>query len=169
MKFTQTHQIPPGQKCIDEKLPGGHNRTLSASANSDLDHSFLKKEPYRKTKQKVDISSVKNGCDLAVIRTAINPIMRFLVGLSFSKFPPAVSDELLTERGRLALQLPPLRNEFKRYSVDDIRDWRVCGSDKLSFEATFSDLLRRNFWKSDFLFIKTESGWRFDDHRQLEC
>jgi hypothetical protein len=144
-------------------------QACSVSADNGLGTSFLREEPYRKTKQAVDMSSIRNEHDLRVVRDAINPVMRFVVGLSFAGLPPAVSALLVTEHGRSVLQQPPLRNERKRYSVQEIRDWRVCGTDAVSFTGVFTDLFRKNPWERAFLFVKTHDGWRFDDHRAARC
>lgn len=140
-----------------------------AIAEQYLDNSFLKEEPYRKTKQKVDISSLQTAHDLSVAKEAINPIMRFVIGMSFAELPAAVNDKLLTDHGRTVLQRPPLRNELKRYSVAEINNWHVCDENKISFSASFSDLLQKNQWKEDFFFVRTDDGWRFDDHHVVQC
>lgn len=142
---------------------------VPAIAEQYLDISFLKEEPYRKTKQKVDISSLKTAHDLSVVKEAINPIMRFVVGMSFAELPASVNEKLLTDYGRTVLQRPPLRNELKRYSVAEINNWHVCGENKISFSARFSDLLQKNHWKEEFFFVRTDDGWRFDGHHVVQC
>lgn len=142
---------------------------LPASAKNSPDTRFLRSEPYRKTKQKVDISSIENEHDLAVLRDAIDPIMRFMVGMSFAELPPAVGDLLMTANGRTTLRRPPLRNEHKRYSVASVSDFTVCGDTAISCSAVFSNLLRDDSWRERFLFVKSASGWRFDGHREPTC
>lgn len=144
---------------------------LSTAGASGLNEGFLREEPYRKQKQHVDLSSVTSAQELAVVGTAINPIMRFLVGLSFADIPKVVSTELSTAYGRQVLRLPPLRKDAKknRYSVVNVKNWHVCGATSVSFDATFSDLLRRDFWDEKFLFVNEGSGWRFEAHREAEC
>jgi len=131
--------------------------------------SFLTEEPYRKTKQKVDLSSIKSQPELMVVKSAINPVMRFIVATSFTELPPYANEKLLTDHGRLVLRRPPIRNKFNRYAVAIMRNWKTCGDKQVSFEASFSDLLQKNFWHEKFLFVKTPDGWRFDGHREVDC
>jgi len=134
-----------------------------------LDRRFLASEPYRKTKQRVNLSSITDERDLAVIRDAINPLMRFIVGISFAELPPAVRDMLMTEHGRTVLRRPPLRNEKKRYSIAEMSDWKVCDETQVSFNAIFSDILKKNVWKETFSFVKSPAGWQFHDHAAAHC
>lgn len=136
---------------------------------NQLDTSFLKEEPYRKQKQKVDLSSIQTEQDLAVVKAAINPIMKFIGGTFFIRLPAVVEKDLLTENGRAVLQRPPVQNEHNRYSSQQIGPWRVCGEDTLSVQVRFSDLFGRKFWTQDFLFIHDGITWRFDDHREAVC
>lgn len=144
-------------------------QALPASAGQPFDISFLRDEPYRKTKQKVDVSSVKTEEDLLTIKATIDSAMALMVAISFVEPAPAVEKELLTDHGRLVLRLPPLRNAFKRYSVAHISNWHVCGDAAVSFNAVFSDLLQRDFWQETFLFVRSVDGWRFEDHREAKC
>jgi len=131
--------------------------------------SFLTEEPNRKTKQKVDLSSIKTQYSLLVVKSAINPVMRFIVDITFTDLPPYANNKLLTDHGRHVLRRPPIRNKFNRYSVATMRNWKTCGDKQVSFEASFSDLLQKNFWHEHFLFVETPDGWRFDDHRKVDC
>lgn len=130
---------------------------------------FLKEEPHRKTKQRVDVSSVKSEADMVVVGDAINTIMRFVIAMSFTETTRLMSSDLMTTHGKSVLKMPPIRNRFKRYSMYSLGNWKVCGKDALSFEATFSDILLRDFWTEKYLFVKTSGVWRFDDHRSLQC
>lgn len=141
----------------------------SASAGNYLDTSFLKDEPYKKQKQKVDLSAIKTEHDMAVVKQAIDPVMRFIVGLIFADVPPSVAAELMTEHGRAVLKRPPLRNKFNRYASHRIGNWRVCGAGALSIHVVFTDLVERRFWSEQFYFVNDGSGWRFDDHREAKC
>ena len=140
-----------------------------AAATQPLDTRFLKEEPYRKTKQKVDLSSIRTEHDLAVVKAAINPIMHFMVDVHFTEAPPELTEKLMTEHGRAVLRRAPARNKFNRYSVASMSNWKVCGDKMLSLDATFSDLLRRKFWQEQYLFVETADGWRFDEHTQAQC
>lgn len=106
---------------------------------------------------------------MAIVKQAINPVTRFIVGLIFAELPPAVDRELLTEHGRAVLQRPPLRNKYNRYASHRISNWRVCGDDSLSVNVVFSDLLKAKFWTEDFFFVNDGNGWRFEDHREAIC
>ena len=140
-------------------------QTLPAAAVQAVDSSFLRQEPYKKQKQVVDVSSVKSADDLAVVREAIDPIMRFLVGLTFATLPEAVSRELMTQNGRQVLQRPPLRSKVKRYTTVEVSNWRVCGTDAVSFDAIYAESLKRkDTWKQNFVFNKTGGVWRFNEH-----
>jgi hypothetical protein len=141
----------------------------AATAADCPDYGFLKKEPYRKTKQRVDVSSIKTCDALSVLAESIDSVTQFLVGISFGHVSPIVSDRNMTEHGRQVLRLPPLRNPLKRYSVQKIEDWTICGREVLSFDATFSDLLQKNFWTESFTFVNTVDGWRFEDHTRRTC
>lgn len=143
--------------------------SCAAVPMNQLDTSFLKEEPYRKQKQKVDLSSIQTVQDLAVVKAAINPIMRFIGGTFFIKLPAVVEKDLLTENGRAVLQRPPVQNQYNRFSSQQIGPWRICGKDTLSVRVRFSDLLGREFWTQDFLFINDGITWRFDDHREAVC
>lgn len=140
----------------------------AARAADPADTAFLQEEPYRKQKQQVDLSSVKSAQDMAVIRHAINPVMRFFIGLNFPELPPAVDRELLTGHGRQVLQRPPMRSKYNRYLGHRFSHWQVCG-DQLSVHAVFTDLLRKDFWQADFLFVRDGHSWRFEDHRPAQC
>lgn len=131
--------------------------------------TILKEEPYHKAKQRVDVSSVRNERDMAVVGGAIDTIMRFVVSMSFTKTTRLMASDLMTEHGRSVLKMPPVRNEFNRYSMYSINNLKICGEDALSFDATYSDLLRRDFWSEKYLFVKTSGVWRFDDHRAVQC
>lgn len=147
-----------------------HLSILSVAVEAgQMSKPFLAEEPYRKTKQKVDLSSIKTQSALLVVKSAINPAMRFIVAISFVELPPYASEKLLTDHGRLVLRRPPMRNKFKRYSVATMRNWKTCGDKQVSFEAVFSDLLQKNFWHEHFLFIETPDGWRFDGHKEVDC
>lgn len=141
----------------------------SAAATERLDTGFLKQEPYRKTKQKVDLSSVQTEHDLAVVKAAINPIMHFMVDVQFTETPPVLTEKLMTEHGRAVLRRAPARNKFNRYSVARMSNWKVCGDKMVSLDATFSDLLGKKFWQEQYLFVEAADGWRFDDHKQAQC
>jgi len=138
-----------------------------SAAPGTTDPRFLREEPYRKVKQRVDVSSVKNGHDMAVVGDAVDTIMRFVVSMAFTKTTRLMSSDMMTRQGRSVLKMPPVRNEFNRYSMYSINNWKICGEDALSFDATYSDLLRRDFWSEKYLFVKTAGVWRFDDH--LAC
>jgi len=142
---------------------------LPATATHHLDTGFLRDEPYRKTKQRVDLSSIRSERELSVVKAAINPVMEFMIGVSFAELPPALTEKLMTEHGRTVLRRAPLRNELKRYSVAKMSNWKVCGGTMVSLDATFSDLLGRKFWNEKYLFVETPDGWRFDDHKEAQC
>jgi len=140
-----------------------------ATAAHHLDTRFLKEEPYRKTKQKVDLSSIQSEHDLAVIKAAINPVMRFMVDVTFTDMPPALPEQLMTEHGRSVLRRAPVRNKFNRYAVARMSNWKVCADKQLSLDAVFSDLLGKKSWAEKYLFVETPDGWRFDDHKEAQC
>jgi hypothetical protein len=131
------------------------------------DLAFVKQEPYRKSKQAIDTTTIKTAQDARVIEEAIVPIMRLLVGLTFARLPPAVDKDVMTEQGRQSLRQPPLRNDKKRYSFRSIGNWKVCGTDSLSFSAVYEDLFRQNPWPVSFIFRKEDDGWRFQGHGEL--
>jgi hypothetical protein len=144
-------------------------QACAVTASGTTGPRFLKEEPYRKVKQRVDVSSVKNERDLAVVSDAIDTIMKFVVSMSFTKTTRLMASDLMTEHGRSVLNMPPIRNEFKRYSMYSINNWKICGDDALSFDATYSDLLQRDFWSEKYMFVKMSGAWRFDDHLAVQC
>ncbi|MFT7723197.1 MAG: hypothetical protein QM788_10250 [Roseateles sp.] len=77
------------------------------SGAQTLDLGFIKEEPYKKSKQAIDASSILTPHEARVIKDAITPIMRLLVGITFATLPPAVEEELVTKHGRGALRMPP--------------------------------------------------------------
>lgn len=137
----------------------------AAQAQQPIDTGFLKEEPFRKAKQAVDLSGIGSADEIAVVRDAIDPVMRFLVALMYTRLPAAVSRELMTEHGRAVLRRPPVRNANNRYALQRVGNWRVCGADTLVFDATYADLLRRDRWEAGFLFKKIDGAWRFHAHR----
>ena len=141
---------------------------VPAVAGQDLDTGFLREEPYRKQKQNVDLSSIRTERDMAVVKQAMTPVMRFIVGLVFTKPNPAVDRDVMTEHGRLVLKRPPIRSQYNRYIAYRVGDWKVCSETMLSFHAEFGDLFHKNLWEEDFLFVNEGNGWRFDDHRRCD-
>lgn len=133
------------------------------------DLGFLKEQPFRKSKQAIDTSSITTDHDARVIKEAITPVMRLMVALSYANLPPTVDRDVLTEQGRRALRQPPLRNDKKRLSVNHMGNWKVCGENTLSFSAVYVDLFRKNPWQANFLFVKEDGAWRFHDHAEVKA
>ncbi|QNA88582.1 hypothetical protein G4G28_08925 [Massilia sp. Dwa41.01b] len=98
---------------------------------------FLQEEAYRRTRSHVDPSSIGSEHERLVVKDAITPIARFLVGMAFVKLPPAIESGLMTAHGRAVLRRAPADNAYNRYSVTHVGNWRVCGGDALSFTAVF--------------------------------
>ncbi len=141
---------------------------VPAAGEQAPDFGFIKDEPYRKQKQTVCTSSIVTAHDALVVKEAITPIMRLLVGMTFAELPPAVDKDILTEHGRRVLRMPPPRNGKKRYSIASVGEWRVCSGNQLSFAVTYHDLFRKNPWKTRLIFEQDGGSWRFKDHGNLD-
>lgn len=135
------------------------------SADGGYDLRFLNEQPYRKGKQRVDLSEVNNEHELTVIREAINPIMQFFYSLSYIQFRPDILELRTTERGRQLLRYPPLDTNTNRYAFTKLWKWHVIDEHTLEVSAEFKNLLRdKASYNDHFVFIKVDKQWKFDHH-----
>lgn len=117
----------------------------SLSSPYQPDRGFLKNDPYKKSKSRVELSGVKNESELMVVKEAINDILQLirLFGLG-NKLPdgriimentrthPAFI-KLTTERGRREIDIEPAstRHDKKTYN------WNIISNDKLEVDVIF--------------------------------
>lgn len=138
-----------------------------AAAQSNLDLSFLKSPPNRKTKSRVNLSSIDNDRDLAVIKDAIDPIVRFFLVITQVRQPMAVIESVTTEKGMKHLRYPPAQNEVIRYISRRLWNWRVIDEATISLSVEFRGLTERDRpYLDNFVFVKTDTGWKFDRHER---
>ena len=141
--------------------------TAVAQIPNSLDTSFLKEQPYRKLKQRVDLSSVTSESDLAVIRDGINPIMFFFANLGYITIPPQHMIKITTSAGAHRLRLPPVdsRRSNGRFASKEKFNWKVTGDSMITVTANFRDKHGKSTPYTDsYIFVKENGVWKFDRH-----
>jgi hypothetical protein len=142
-----------GRALAQSQSPSGNP---AAVAGFKPDASFLRDDPYRKTKQAVRLSGVKSEAELAIIKIAINDVVRFvrLFGISGSNLgdavipgtPPERMAEIKAARvtwrafeaqstpaGRAAMPIEPASGHM----VVAMDDWLVESETALSVRTDF--------------------------------
>jgi hypothetical protein len=128
----------------------------AAAASFNPDAAFLREEPYRKTKQVVRLSGVKSEAELAIVKAAMNDVVRFvrLFGVTGSNLgdavipgtPPERMAEIKAARvtwrafeaqstpaGRAAMPIEPASGHM----VVAMDDWLVESQSALSVRTDF--------------------------------
>ena len=138
--------------------------TVVAQAPTALDTRFLKEQPYRKMKQRVDLSGVTKETDLAVIKEGINPIMFFLGALAQEDVPVQKVMKIATSAGAQRLRLPPLQGSGRqRYTPREKFNWKVTGDSMITVTVRFHDMIRPALTYTDtYIFLKEHGEWKFD-------
>ncbi|MCX7173069.1 MAG: hypothetical protein NT159_03890 [Proteobacteria bacterium] len=131
------------------------------------DTSFLKEQPYRKIKQRVDLTGVASQADLDVIKDGINPIVLFFAHLNLKDIPPERMFHIATHAGAQRLRLPPLELVGGgRYYPEKMYDWKVTGDSTITVTASFQDPIKKaaSPYTDTFVFVKGDGKWQFDRH-----
>ncbi len=133
--------------------------------NGGWDLSFLNEHPYRKGKQRVDLSELNNKEEVAIVRDAINPIMQFFYSLTQKEFRKETLELRTTENGRRVLRYPPMQDEMNRYGFSKIWKWYVIDANTIQLSAELNTVLRdKRSIDENFIFIKVDGQWKFDRH-----
>lgn len=165
----------------------------TGSASFKPDASFLKEEPYRKTKQLVQLTGVKSEAEYAVVKQSMNEVVRFvrLFGISGSNLGNAVIsgtspermaeikaakvtwrayENLSTPKGRDSMPIEPASGHMVR----SMGDWEVESDTALSvrvdFRVTFVELKPVKDPAPQVMrlrFVKQEGKWVFDGATKL--
>jgi hypothetical protein len=139
--------------------------SVFAQNNTALNSDFLKQQPYKKGKQAVDLSNIKNHEDMLIVKESINDVMRAITLLAYTEKNIPALKEITTSEGFERLEFPPVQNKSNRFISNKINNWKIINPSTLSFDVEFRDLLKEKpAYHSSFVFVKTEHGWKFDRH-----
>lgn len=116
-----------------------------ASSPYQPDRGFLKNDPYKKSKSRVELSGVKNESELMVVKEAINDVLQLIrlfglgnilpdgrIILENTRTHPTFL-RLTTEQGRREIDIEPAstRHDKKTYN------WNIISDDKLEVDVIF--------------------------------
>lgn len=164
---------------------------LSSAFANEADNSyrpnddFLKQDPYKKSKARVDLIGVKNDHELKIVQSSINDILRFirLFGLSNKNLDGSIILEntrkhpaflmLTTERGRRELDIDPASSRIEQ----KVYNWAVESDRQLSVDVL---LIHQPLWRGPtetpseriyrFKFVKNqcEATWCLNEVKRIE-
>lgn len=141
----------------------------SDSVASEIDTRFLSEQPYRKTKQRVDVSGISNAADMLIFRSAVNDIMRFVYMITMISPKTEYLERNATKAGQGRLKLPPIRHGgVTRLVANKISYIKVVDNATIVLDIDYHWGGQPQY-QSTFVFIKTESGWKFDRHLLTNC
>jgi hypothetical protein len=140
------------------------------------DLSFLRSEPSRKQKQKVESDGIKTKGDATILESAVIDVMRFCSGLSLWQYPGNYEKVMsrTTSRGASILQWPPKHGTDKIVPLSPMRysAWRIVSNSELSVRVDYGDMGPNGglkwppivTWR--MVFLKQDGTWKFDGYVQ---
>ncbi|WP_350296825.1 hypothetical protein [Limnohabitans sp. Rim8] len=109
------------------------------------DRGFLKSDPYKKSKSRVELSGIKNESELTIVKEAINDTLQLIrifgpgnilpdgrIILDNTRMHPSFL-KLTTEQGRREIDIEPASTRLDK----KIYNWNIISDDQLEVDVIF--------------------------------
>lgn len=142
---------------------------LTACSNTKPDPAtqFLSEAPYKKAKQAVKLQLLKTPEAIAIMRQAINAVVRLAMLATNSNAPASSIAEISTNAGATNWHLA-LTDKFgqpyiyQRIVITDVTQ------EKIEAQLSFQDLLKKQApQKFRAIFLYLDGSWRFDHYDKV--
>ncbi len=136
------------------------------SMQTDTRPQFLKEQPFKKVKQRIDVSCIKSKKSLEILEEAIYPILQIVL-ISSSPNPSIETiNNATTDNGAKNLKYPYLDSYGNRYIYEKIVIKKV-EDDQIDVDMYFIDLLgKQKLQKFEQIYIKKNGKWGFDRYAE---